>query len=390
MQTVTILGATGSIGLNTVDVILRHPDQFRVKVLTAHRDVAGLAELTRTLRPEVIVLADVTQIDDLRDRLRDVSVDIWAGEDALIEAAQLETDFVMAAIVGFAGLRPTLAAVRRGARIGLANKECLVAAGELFMAEAHQYGATILPVDSEHNAAFQLLDGCDRSSLDQLILTASGGPFRGKTAQQMAAVTPEQALAHPIWSMGDKISIDSATLMNKGLELIEAHYLFDLPAHQLGVLVHPQSIVHAMTRMSDGAIYSHKGPADMRGPIAFCMGWPNRIASGVPMMDLAAEPALTFEEADRANFPCLAHAEAAMRSGGAMPTILNAANEQAVYAFLKMEIGFCDIASVVAETLDHAQKLGRLPSVTDITAISEIDAQARRLADAAIAHCRLA
>ncbi len=399
MQTVTILGATGSIGRSTIDVIARHPQRFQVKVLTAHRDVEGLAALSRQLKPEIIVIGDPERYADLCTALADYSaetgdahtLEIWAGADALVEAAQVPTDFVMAAIVGFAGLAPTLAAVRRGARIGLANKECLVAAGHLFMAEARAYGAVILPVDSEHNAAFQLLEGCDREALDQLILTASGGPFRGYEAAALEHVTPAQAVAHPIWDMGHKISIDSATLMNKGLELIEAHHLFNLSASQLGVLVHPQSIVHAMTKMIDGAVYSHKAAADMRGPIAFCMGWPERIASGVEALDLAGEPALTFEEADRDTFPCLGLAEQAMRLGGAVPTVLNAANEQAVHAFLAGQIGFGDIARVVAQALDGWQGIQHPRAAMidkDIEAIFDIDGQARSLADAEIARRR--
>ena len=352
-QRVSILGATGSVGLNTIDVVSAFPERFKIVALSAAQDSAGLADLARRFHPELVAIADPSKADDLRGRLADIDIDIVVGPDAAIEVARVEADFTMASIVGFAGLAPTLEAVKSGRMIGLANKECLVAAGDLFMATASKHNAHILPVDSEHNAAFQLLADLPHETVQTLTLTASGGPFREFSSDDLAGVTAAQATQHPIWSMGQKISVDSATLMNKGLELIEAHHLFALPAEKLDVIVHPQSVVHAMVSLTDGSVLSHQAPPDMRGPIAFCMGWPERLAPHIPKLDLAAIGKLEFYQPDRGKFRCLALAEAALQAGKMAPTILNAANEIAVAGFLSQTISFLNIAAVVETCLDY-------------------------------------
>ncbi len=350
---ISILGATGSIGRSTLDIVAAFPERFRVVALSAAQDSAGLAELALKFRPNLVAIADASKAEDLKARLHGSAIEVVSGPSAAIDAARVEADFTMAAIVGFAGLAPTLEAVKSGRSIGLANKECLVAAGELFMATARQHGAHILPVDSEHNAAFQLLMGVSPEAIKTLTLTASGGPFHAFTAQQLETVTAEQAVRHPIWSMGQKISVDSATLMNKGLELIEAHHLFAIAPDQLDVIVHPQSVVHAMLSLNDGSVLSHQAPPDMRGPIAFCMGWPDRLAPDIPKLNFTELGKLEFFQPDRKKFRCLALAEAAMQAGAMAPTILNAANEVAVAAFLSQSIGFLQIAEIVEASLDH-------------------------------------
>lgn len=354
---------------------------FRVVALTAHSDSAGLAELARFYRPEVVAISDAQYAEDLRTRLADLPVELLAGDEGLILAAERPADFTMAAIVGFAGLAPTLAAVRLGGHLGLANKECLVAAGDLFTAEAKRHGTVILPVDSEHNAAFQLLRGQAFEDIERLTLTASGGPFRGWGEGELKRVTPEQAISHPIWSMGPKISVDSATLMNKGLELIEAYHLFSLPSNMLDVIVHPQSVVHAMLTLRDGSVYSHQAPPDMRGPIAYCLGWPHRIIPDIPRLDLVSVGKLEFHAPDRNLFKCLSLAEHALHVGGVAPTVLNAANEVAVAAFLAGNIGFLDIATLVGECLDQWDRdHGMAGSFTGLEEVVALDESVRDLA----------
>ncbi len=387
MKTVTILGATGSVGCSTVDLIRRNPDRFRVVALTAARNVALLAEQAIALRPDLAVIADPALLPDLRARLDAAggqNIATAAGPEALIEAAQRPADLVMAAIVGAAGLAPTLAAIRRGATIALANKEVLVCAGRQVMAEAARHGATLLPVDSEHNAIFQVFDAAQRDQIERIILTASGGPFRNWDRAAMAAVTPEQAVAHPNWSMGAKISVDSATMMNKGLELIEAWHLFALPEPQIEILVHPQSVIHSMVGYADGSVLAQLGSPDMRTPIAYALAWPERMAAPVTRLDFAALRQLTFEAPDPERFPALGLARAALRAGDAAATILNAANEIAVAAFLERRIGFLDITAVVDAVLAHpeaaAMMAGSPAGTTDLDAVIAVDAEARRLA----------
>jgi 1-deoxy-D-xylulose-5-phosphate reductoisomerase len=350
VKRLTILGATGSVGASTLDLVARNPDRFAVAGLSAGKDWEGLARLARQFRPTFVVIADEAGFAPLKAALADEpGIAVAAGADALVALAAAPADLVVAAIVGAAGLPPTLAALEAGISVALANKEALVCAGGLMTATARRTGAAILPVDSEHNAIFQVLEARERVS--RIVLTASGGPFRSWSREAMAAVTPAQAVKHPTWSMGAKISVDSATLMNKGLELIEAFHLFGVRPDQLGVLVHPQSLVHGLVEYVDGSVLAQLGPADMRVPIAHALAWPERIATPVERLDLARIGRLEFEEADRTRFPALALAEAALAEGNCRPCILNAANEVAVAAFLEGRIGFLEIAAVVAETL---------------------------------------
>ncbi|MEO5374060.1 MAG: 1-deoxy-D-xylulose-5-phosphate reductoisomerase [Alphaproteobacteria bacterium] len=377
-RSVTILGSTGSIGRNTVDLVARHPQRFRVEALTAHSNVERLAEQARALKPRFVALADPMGYGALQTALAGTGIEVAAGAAAIVEAAERPADWVMAAIVGAAGLRPTVAAIRRGAIVALANKETLVCAGDLVMAEVARAGATLLPVDSEHSAIFQVLETDRRESVERLILTASGGPFRTLDRRSMASVTPAQAVAHPNWSMGAKISVDSATMMNKGLELIEAHHLFGMPESRIDILVHPQSVVHSLVAYIDGSVLAQLGSPDMRTPIAFALGWPDRMPAPSARLDLAAIGSLTFEVPDVQRFPALRLARQALQSGGAAPTIFNAANEVAVERFLSAEIGFLDIADVV----DHA--LGAMPGmrVAGLDDVMDVDAEARRIAAA--------
>ena len=351
VRSVTILGCTGSVGCNTVDLIEREPDKFRVEALVANKSVERLADQTRRLRPKMVVVADERAYPALKDALAGVDVEIGAGLAAVMEAAQRPAEFVMAAIVGAVGLQPTLAAVRRGAIVGLANKETLVCAGDLVMAEVARAGATLVPVDSEHSAIFQVFDFEQKERVDRIILTASGGPFRSATQAQMAAATPEQAVAHPVWDMGAKISIDSATMMNKGLEVIEAFHLFGLPEPKIDILVHPQSVVHSMVEYIDGSVLAQLGTPDMRMPISLALGWPRRMATPSKRLDLAAVGALTFEAPDPSRFPALRISRAALRAGGVAALVCNAANEIAVHAFLERKIAFLDICRVVEDTV---------------------------------------
>ncbi|MSO97814.1 MAG: 1-deoxy-D-xylulose-5-phosphate reductoisomerase [Rhodospirillaceae bacterium] len=375
-RSVTILGSTGSVGESTIDLIQRAPDNYRVVALTAQTNAKKLAAQALRLKPKFVAVADVAAYGELKLLLSGSGIEIGAGPEAICAAGEHEADWVMAAIVGAAGLKPTLAAVRRGAIVALANKECLVSAGAIFMAEVAAHKATLLPVDSEHNAVFQVFDFQQREQVRRIVLTASGGPFRTWSDEQMVRATPAQALAHPNWSMGKKISIDSATMMNKGLEVIEAHHLFRLSADQIDVLVHPQSVVHSMVEYKDGSVLAQMGSPDMRTPIAYTLGWPHRIDAPAERLDLARLGSLTFEQPDTARFPCLRLAREALRAGASAPTIMNAANEVAVGRFLAGEIGFLDIAAVVDQTLTTMS--GR--DVKSLDAVLEIDTEARAMA----------
>ena len=387
MQSVTVLGATGSVGLSTLDVISRNSDRYTVFALSAYRRIKELAELCVRHQPKYAVVPDDAARRELQQQLGGrVSTEILAGEAALAEvASDDEVDQVMAAIVGAAGLRSTMAAARAGKRVLLANKESLVCAGELFMSSCREHGASLLPIDSEHNAVFQCLTPIDPaqklplvpSGVVKVILTASGGPFLKLSLDQMRDATPDQACAHPNWSMGRKISVDSASMMNKGLELIEAHYLFDLAADALEVLVHPQSIIHSMVEYLDGSVLAQLGNPDMRTPIAQALAFPDRIAAGVGTLQLAKIGRLDFQPPDFERFPCLALAKAALRGGGAAPCVLNAANEINVESFLRGAIRFTEIAELNAKVLD---RLGNEPAAQSIDAVLALDQHARSLA----------
>ena len=373
---VSILGSTGSIGCNTIDLILRDPDAYVVEALTANMNVEILARQAKATNARLAVVADETCYSDLKDALGGTGIEAAAGESAVVDAAARPADWVMAGIVGATGLLPTLTAVRRGAVIALANKECLVCAGALVLAEIERSGATLLPVDSEHNAIFQVFDFGQREAVEKIILTASGGPFWGAPLETMARATPEEAVAHPNWDMGAKISVDSATMMNKGLELIEAYHLFDLPEEKIEVLVHPQSIIHSLVAYVDGSVLAQLGSPDMRTPIAYALGWPKRIEAPSPRLDLAEVGMLNFENPDPSRFPSIDLARQALRDGGMAPTVLNAANEVAVAAFLSRKIGILDIARTVAETLARSPNIPMV-SLDDVISV---DADARRLA----------
>ncbi|SMF73802.1 1-deoxy-D-xylulose 5-phosphate reductoisomerase [Azospirillum oryzae] len=380
-RSVTILGSTGSVGTQTVDLVSRDPERFPVEALTANRNVALLARQARQLNARLAVVADPTAYAELKSLLSGTGIEVAAGSEAVAAAAERPADWVMAAIVGAAGLEPTLAAVRRGAIVAFANKEVLVCAGALMMEEVKAHGATLLPVDSEHSAIYQVFDFDRTDSVARLILTASGGPFRSRDRAFMAAATREQAVAHPTWDMGAKISVDSATMMNKGLELIEAHFLFGIPEERIDVLVHPQSVIHSLVEYVDGSVLAQLGTPDMRTPIAYALGWPARIATPAERLDLVKAATLTFEAPDPLRFPALRLARAALQSGGAAPTILSAANEVAVQAFLDRRIGFLDIERIVEETLTA---LPHRP-LRDLAAVREADADARRDAAGRIA-----
>ena len=380
VRTITILGATGSIGASTIDLIKRAPDRYRVESISARRNAAALGKIAREIGARHAVVADPSAYRDLKDALSGSHIEAAAGEDGLVEAAQRSADWVMAAISGAAGLKPTLAAIERGATVALANKECLVCAGSLFMRRAASAGATVLPVDSEHNAVFQALGSGHRADVRRAILTASGGPFRTWTKEAIQAATPEQALRHPNWTMGPKVTIDSATLMNKGLELIEAHHLFSLKSGEIDVLVHPQSVIHGLVEFRDGSVVAQLGSPDMRIPIAHCLAWPRRIDGPAARLDLAALQKLTFEQPDLERFPALALARRAMEMGGAAPTVLNAADEVAVSEFIAGKIPFPAIVAVVEETLEVAAGRGLLAEPDGIEAALSVDHMARSLA----------
>ncbi len=373
---VTILGSTGSIGTNTIDLIERDPGAFQVEALTANRNVDLLADQARRLNARLAVVADESKYDDLKKALAGTQVQVAAGREALIEAAAAPSDWVMAAIVGAAGLEPTMAAVRRGTLVALANKECLVCAGSLMTEEVAAHGATMLPVDSEHNAIFQVFDFDNPDSIERIILTASGGPFRTTSLEDMRNVTPAQAVAHPNWDMGAKISVDSATMMNKGLELIEACHLFQMPEERIDILVHAQSIIHSMVSYVDGSVLAQLGTPDMRTPISYTLAWPDRMDAPSERLDLGKIGQLTFEAPDYERFPSIRLARETLKIGGAAPTILNAANEEAVHGFLNGRIGFLDIPETVETTLEKIPAAA-LTSLDDVYAI---DAEARAVA----------
>jgi 1-deoxy-D-xylulose-5-phosphate reductoisomerase len=373
---VSILGSTGSIGRSTVDLLAGNQEAFEIEALTANRNLEVLVEQSLRLRPRMAVIADDSRYGDLKDALAGTGVSAAAGRAGLVEAADRPADLVMAAIVGAAGLAPTLAAVRRGAVIALANKETLVCAGALMVAEVARHRATLLPVDSEHNAIFQVLEADQPEAIERVILTASGGPFRDLSRADMTEVTPEQAIAHPNWDMGAKISVDSATMMNKGLELIEAHHLFGLAEAQIEVLVHPQSVIHSMVAYIDGSVLAQLGQPDMRTPIAYALAWPVRMAAPVKRLDLASIGELTFEPPDPERFPALRLARQALRAGGSAPTVLNAANEIAVEGFLNGSNSFLKIAEIVEQVLE-AIPVRALSSLEDV---DRVDRQARDLA----------
>lgn len=383
-QVLTILGSTGSIGESTLDVVSRHPDKFRVFALAGHRQVDKLAAQCKQFRPEYAVVGDAVHAAELEKKLKQEGIDtqVLYGSQALIDVASAdEVSGVMCAIVGAAGLPSALAAAQKGKTIYLANKETLVVSGALFMETARQNGATVLPIDSEHNAIFQVLPRdytgrLNEHGINSIILTASGGPFLNTDLSTFDSITPEQAVKHPNWSMGRKISVDSASMMNKGLELIEAHWLFNCPPEKLEVVIHPQSVIHSMVRYRDGSVLAQLGNPDMRTPIAYCLGLPERIDSGVGELDFGALSALTFQKPDFDRFPCLKLAYQAMNAGGAAPCVLNAANEVAVAAFLDKRIKFTDIAKVVAHCLAQDFSDGR----HDIEGLLAQDAQTRRQA----------
>jgi len=365
VRRVTILGSTGSIGQSTVDLLLRNPDGFEVEALTAYRNPLRLAEQARALRARFAAIADSSHYPALKAALSGTGIEAACGADALTEAALRQADWVMAGIVGAAGLAPTLAAIRRGAIIALANKEVLVCAGTLVMQEVARCGATLLPVDSEHNAIWQCFDFARIEAVEKIILTASGGPFRERSLEEMREVTPAQAVAHPNWRMGAKISVDSATMMNKGLELIEAHHLFRLPCERIDIVVHPQSIVHSAVAYRDGSVLAQLGSPDMRTPIAYALAWPGRIETPAKRLDLPAIGRLTFEPPDERRFPALRVAREALMRGGGCPTVLNAANEMAVRGFLDGRIGFLDIVETVERTIETIPQ-GPLESLDDV------------------------
>jgi 1-deoxy-D-xylulose-5-phosphate reductoisomerase len=390
----TILGATGSIGVSTLDVVARHPDRYDVLALTGHRQVDLLAAQCKQFRPAYAVVGSATDAQRLAELLRadGLRTEVLHGAAALVQVAVLpEVDAVMAAIVGAAGLPPTLAAARAGKRVLLANKEALVMAGAVFMADAQRAGALLLPIDSEHNAVFQSMPhdyagNMARSGVRRILLTASGGPFRTASPEVLTSVTPEQAVAHPNWVMGRKISVDSATMMNKGLEVIEAHWLFNAPAEKIEVVIHPQSVIHSLVDYEDGSVLAQLGNPDMRTPIANALAWPERIDSGVSPLDLFAVGQLNFERPDMRRFPCLELAYRALKAEGNAAAVLNAANEVAVAAFLERRLSFLGIAGLIAATLDAVPQA----ALPDLDAVLEADRQARVAAQGILARMQSA
>jgi 1-deoxy-D-xylulose-5-phosphate reductoisomerase len=382
-RTVVILGSTGSVGVSTLDLLSKVGADIDLLALTAGRNAALLAEQALAWRPRLAVIEDESRLPELRERLAGSGIVAAAGALSIADAAGQGADWVMSAIVGAAGLAPTLAAARAGSVIGLANKESLVCAGPALLAIAKAAGGCVIPVDSEHSAIFQVFQPASAAEVRRLILTASGGPFRGWSEAAMAAATREQAVAHPNWSMGAKISVDSATMMNKGLEMIEASYLFAMPADRIAVIIHPQSVVHSLVEYADGSTLAQLGPPDMRAPIACAWAWPGRVAWAAPSLDLASIGQLTFEPPDEIAFPALAIARQALSAGAGAPAAMNAANEVAVSAFLHRRIGFLDIAATVRDTLEQMNGAGDLAGADDEEALDwalMIDAGARRVA----------
>ena len=380
LRRITILGATGSIGTSTIDLIKRQPERYRVVAVTAKKNAAALGRIAREVGAQLAVVSDHAAFGELKDALVGSNVEAASGEPAVLEAAQRPADWVMSAISGSIGLKPTLAAVERGVTVALANKECLVCAGNLFMRKAASTGATVLPVDSEHNAIFQALGAGPREDVSRIILTASGGPFRTWSLDQIKDATPAQALRHPNWSMGQRITVDSASMMNKGLELIEAQHLFGLKPDEIDILVHPQSVVHGLVEFRDGSVVAQLGSPDMRTPIAHCLAWPQRIDTPSARLDLARVRELTFEAPDPVRFPAVALARRVMEMGGAAPTVMNAADEIAVGEFIAGRISFPAIVSLVEATLEAADGEGLLVEPATVDAAIAVDHVARSLA----------
>jgi 1-deoxy-D-xylulose-5-phosphate reductoisomerase len=378
LKHLTVLGSTGSVGTQTLDIVAQHRDDFAVRALVGGRNAALLAEQACTYRPDLTVISEQSLLPELRERLAGQNLAIAAGRAAVLEAAAMKADWTMSAITGVAGLEPTLAAVAQGGTIAFANKEALVSAGDVFLAAVKAAGATLLPVDSEHNAIMQAMADGNAKSIEKIILTASGGPFRNHSPEDMRHVAPEAALRHPVWSMGAKISIDSATMFNKCLEIIEAARLFALPSEKIEVLIHPQSVIHGMVYFNDGSVLAQLGTPDMRIPIAHTLAWPKRIATTAPRLDLAAVQKLEFCAPDETQFPALRLAREVLAAGAGAPTVLNAANEVAVAAYLAKQIGFLDIAAIVEAVLS---RLGA-PKIPDLAAVLALDEAAR----AAAAH----
>lgn len=383
MKTVTILGATGSVGSSTLDLIERDPEAYEVLALTANCDVGKLADAARRTCARRAVVADESCLSALREALAGTGIEAAGGMDAVADAARMGADWTMAAIVGTAGLKPVLAAMEGGRAVALANKESLVSAGEVMTDAAKRHGVTLLPVDSEHNAVFQCLEPDNADRIARIILTASGGPFRERSLDDMRGITPAQAVAHPNWSMGAKISVDSATMMNKGLELIEAYHLFPVTPDQLDVLVHKQSVIHSLVEYVDGSLLAQLGAPDMRVPIAHALAWPRRMETPCQRLDLATVGRLDFEAPDYDRFPCLKLAREALAAGGPRPAILNAANEVAVAAFLSERAAFLEIAAIVSDTLDRYDPAA--PATLDD--VLSIDAEARRIAGERVKDC---
>lgn len=375
-KTITVLGSTGSVGASTLDLVIRNKENYKVVGLTANRNIALLAEQAKTFQAEVVAIADESFYLPLKGLLEGTGTEVLSGADGVIEVAKRQAEWVMAAIVGAAGLKPTLEAVRRGVVVALANKECLVCAGDLMTEEVKKHKATLLPVDSEHNAIYQVFDFENPQKVEKIILTASGGPFRELSLDEMRDVTPEQAVAHPNWDMGAKISVDSATMMNKGLEMIEAYHLFPIEASQIDVIVHPQSVIHSMVEYRDKSVLAQMGSPDMRIPIAYALAWPDRMETPCKALNLGEISTLTFEDIDLVRFPALGLAQEALKIGGAYPTILNAANEIAVESFLRGGIGFCDIASLVNETMASSD----MKPPHSLASVFDIDQRCRELA----------
>ena len=361
----TVLGSTGSIGKNTLDLIRQFPGDFEIVALTGNKNVKLLIKQAREFLPKLVVVADTALYKELKEGLADTDILVGSGHSSLKDAAELNSDIVMAGIVGIAGLAPTLAAIKGGGIVALANKECLVCAGQLFTDEVSNSGATLIPVDSEHNAIFQVFDFEQNNLVESLTLTASGGPFLNTSLSDMASVTPNQAKTHPNWKMGAKISIDSATMMNKGLELIEAYYLFPVEENQINIIIHPQSVIHSLVNYKDGSVLAQLGTPDMRTPISYALAWPERMETSINKLDLAKIGNLTFQAPDYEKFPAINISRSCLKGGGALPIILNAANEIAVDAFLKKRIGFLDIIKVVEEALSKTH-YGNLSAIEDI------------------------
>lgn len=368
-QHISILGVTGSIGASTLRLVEFYPQRFSLRAITAQDNIDKLIEIALKFQPQHVAIGNDTHYLRLKEALAHTNITVAAGKEAITDAASIPADTIVAAIVGIAGLAPTLRAIEQGTRVALANKESLVSAGQIMMRAVTQYGTTLLPVDSEHNAIFQILHTEHNQHLEHITLTASGGPLRHTPYEALAHITPAQAIAHPKWSMGAKISVDSATLMNKGLELIEAAHIFALPPEKLACVVHPQSIIHGLAHYSDGSVLAHMALPDMITPLAHCLAWPERIALPIPKLDLVTLGSLSFEAPDMHRFPCLQLALEALRVGGAAPTIANAANEIAVAAFLDGRIGFMDIPAHIAHTLEHLHHTPAPQSLEDVLAI---------------------